>query len=127
MYKGGTAVPVQIVYTQLFRTPLDPWAAPAPGEIGLGTIQGQVGVVKTIAKRSVAVPTQAAGMLLLSEQAVEAVKDVGVEKGEELKSKSTRAPDISTRENKSARFHVVDVWAGSALTLVLAAAAMIVV
>lgn len=39
-------------YTQLFTSPLDQWPAPGAGTVGLGTIQGQVGVVKTNSKRA---------------------------------------------------------------------------
>ena len=38
---------VQVTYTQTFSPTPDPWAAPKPGTIGLGTLTGQVGVVKT--------------------------------------------------------------------------------
>jgi hypothetical protein len=39
---------IKVVYTQTFATTaLDPWPSPSSGEIGLGTIQGQVGQVKS--------------------------------------------------------------------------------
>jgi hypothetical protein len=39
---------IKVVYTQTFaKTALDPWPSPSSGEIGLGTIQGQVGQVKS--------------------------------------------------------------------------------
>lgn len=41
---------ISIVYTQTFPSVPDQWPSPSSGEIGLGTIQGQIGVVKT--KRS---------------------------------------------------------------------------
>lgn len=59
-YKDGQALLYTIVYTQLFSTPLEQWPAPAAGTIGLGTIQGQIGVVKTDkVKRDLTIQTQA--------------------------------------------------------------------
>lgn len=40
-----------VVYTQLFTLPVNPWPSVVAGTIGLGTIQGQIGVVKTNHKR----------------------------------------------------------------------------
>jgi hypothetical protein len=37
----------QIVYTQLFSDVPEQWPTPSSGKIGLGTITGQIGVVKT--------------------------------------------------------------------------------
>lgn len=54
---SGSAAQVPVVYTQTFPTVWDPWPGPTAGEIGLGTIQGTVGVVRTNSKRSL--PTQA--------------------------------------------------------------------
>ncbi|EXJ94249.1 hypothetical protein A1O1_02642 [Capronia coronata CBS 617.96] len=51
---SGSQVQVPVVYTQTFPTAYEQWPSPTAGEIGLGTIQGTVGVVKT--KRSL--PTQ---------------------------------------------------------------------
>jgi hypothetical protein len=48
---NGVAQQVEVVYTQLFSAVPDQGLAPAVGSIGLGTIQGQVGVVKTAGKR----------------------------------------------------------------------------
>lgn len=42
---------VQKSFTQLFVAVLDQWPSPAAGSIGLGTIQGEIGVVKTKDKR----------------------------------------------------------------------------
>jgi hypothetical protein len=50
---AGAQVPV--VYTQTFAPIPDQWPSPVAGTIGMGTIQGEIGVVKT--KRSE--PTQA--------------------------------------------------------------------
>jgi hypothetical protein len=53
--KSGTWFQVQQIYTQTFALPLDQWPSATQGAIGLGTIQGEIGVVKT--KRDV-MPTQ---------------------------------------------------------------------
>jgi hypothetical protein len=44
--------PINVVYTQTFPAVNDQWPAPSSGAIGLGTIQGEVGVPKTQSKRS---------------------------------------------------------------------------
>lgn len=41
----------QVVYTQLFVAVPDQWPSAQAGTIGLGTIQGEIGVVKTKSKR----------------------------------------------------------------------------
>lgn len=41
-----------MTYTQTFQAVLDQWPSPSAGTIGLGTIQGQVGQVKTKSKRA---------------------------------------------------------------------------
>ncbi|KIW40102.1 uncharacterized protein PV06_07333 [Exophiala oligosperma] len=41
----GSAVQVPVVYTQTFAPVPDQWPSPTAGEIGLGTIQGTIGVV----------------------------------------------------------------------------------
>jgi len=46
MYDG-----VKRPFTQLFVPVLEQWPTPSPGTIGLGSIQGEVGVVKTKDKR----------------------------------------------------------------------------
>jgi hypothetical protein len=48
---NGVAQQVEVVYTQLFSAVPDQGLAPGSGSIGLGTIQGQIGVVKTARKR----------------------------------------------------------------------------
>lgn len=45
--RGWTAV----VYTQTFAAVPDQWPSPKAGTIGLGTIQGEIGVIKTKSKR----------------------------------------------------------------------------
>lgn len=41
-----------VIYTQTFAAVPDQWSSPVAGTIGLGTIQGEVGIVKTISKRN---------------------------------------------------------------------------
>lgn len=52
---GGAPVQIEVAYTQLFVDVPDQWPSPSAGSIGLGTIQGQVGVVKS--KRGLEQPT----------------------------------------------------------------------
>ncbi|EXJ55633.1 hypothetical protein A1O7_08562 [Cladophialophora yegresii CBS 114405] len=56
----GSFAQVPVVYTQTFPPVPDQWPSPVPGTIGLGTIQGQIGQVRS-SKRAVAMaePTQA--------------------------------------------------------------------
>ncbi len=44
---GAPAQQVQVVYSQAFEEVPDQWELPVVGSIGLGTIKGTVGVVKT--------------------------------------------------------------------------------
>ncbi|DAA73140.1 TPA_exp: Uncharacterized protein A8136_5065 [Trichophyton benhamiae CBS 112371] len=44
---------VQMVYTQTFPPFPDPWPSPMAGEIGLGTLKGEIGKTVTIKGRSV--------------------------------------------------------------------------
>src|SRR5215469_4292944 len=44
---GGGFTYVPLVYTQTFPSVYEPFPTPASGEIGLGTISGTVGVVRT--------------------------------------------------------------------------------
>jgi len=56
LYRSGGVSQLNVVYTQTFAPIPDQWPSPTEaGTIGLGTIQGEIGVVKT--KRSL--PTQA--------------------------------------------------------------------
>ncbi|KAM5446430.1 hypothetical protein MaudCBS49596_006542 [Microsporum audouinii] len=43
---------VQVLYTQTFPPTPDPWPAPKSGEIGLGTLMGEIGKTTTIKARS---------------------------------------------------------------------------
>ena len=45
--KNGAYIQTQEVYTQTFATPPDQWPGPTAGSIGLGTIVGTIGVVKS--------------------------------------------------------------------------------
>jgi Killer toxin-resistance protein 1 len=44
---GAAPQQVQVVYTQVFASVPDQWEGPQQGEVGMGTIKGTVGVVKT--------------------------------------------------------------------------------
>ena len=44
---GGAPVKVQIAYTQTFAAVPEQWPVPGQGEIGMGTIRGEVGHVRT--------------------------------------------------------------------------------
>lgn len=44
-------------FTQAFSLPLVPFPAPQAGSVGMGTIQGAIGVVKTITKREIQTQT----------------------------------------------------------------------
>lgn len=52
----------QSIYTQLFVAVPDQWPSPQAGTVGLGSIQGQIGVVKTHSKRYI--PSQPTGQVL---------------------------------------------------------------
>lgn len=49
---NGVAQQVQVVYSQAFSAVPDQLSPPQAGVIGLGTIAGKIGVVKTVAARS---------------------------------------------------------------------------
>ena len=90
---------IRVVYTQTFaKTALDPWPSPSSGEIGLGTIQGQVGVVKT--KRSEPTPQTA----LVTIQ-TEVPHPAGVESVDNLVSPAESRPEsnmLETRDTSAA-------------------------
>jgi Killer toxin-resistance protein 1 len=137
----GTVQLIQVVYTQLFTLPLEQWPTYQPGTIGLGTIQGSVGVVKT--KRDVTVETQIPvavlsdeSMRLSAEVELEAELEVAPGHGSQTEAEATHEKPASDEgsnsdgtsrkilENKTGK--VVDLSAGSALALILAIAAMVV-
>lgn len=107
---NGVMTQVQVVYTQLFSAVPDQWSSATPGSIGLGTITGKIG------KRDV-VPTQ----VPVIAEAVDGVKEVEVVEEEAV---TEVKKETSTLENKTGK---VKANAGSALALILAIAAMIVV
>jgi len=55
---NGVEQQVAVVYTQTFAAVPEQWPGPSAGSVGLGTIQGQVGVTKT--KRSMEATAAAA-------------------------------------------------------------------
>ncbi|OCT44863.1 hypothetical protein CLCR_06311 [Cladophialophora carrionii] len=55
----GSFAQVPVVYTQTFAPVPDQWPSPVPGTIGLGTIQGTVGEVRSKRAVVLAEPTQA--------------------------------------------------------------------
>jgi Killer toxin-resistance protein 1 len=84
--KDGQYIQVQVVYTQTFVTPVDQWPSATAGSIGLGTIEGVVGVVKT--KRDVVpvetqLPTPEMEHLIL-EGPQEALNESPIEDGESM-------------------------------------------
>ena len=62
---GAPAQQVQVVYSQAFEPVPDQWEEPQPGTVGMGTIKGTVGVVKTnnkVRRVAVAGPTAVPGV-----------------------------------------------------------------
>ena len=118
---NGVAQQVEVVYTQLFSAVPSQGDAPASGEIGLGTIQGNIGVVKTARKRDAEPqPTEIAGIrmerrMLVEESVVEGT--VMVEREESVIKMERRSLAGKVDANK----------AGSALALLVAITVMIVV
>ena len=43
--------PIQVPYTQTFPAVPEQWPSPSAGTVGMGTIQGEIGVVRTKSKR----------------------------------------------------------------------------
>lgn len=118
---NGVAQQVQVVYTQLFSAVPDQGFAPASGSIGLGTIQGQIGVVKTARKRDAKPqPTEIADIKVERRQIVEAnvvENAIVVERDEDVRHVERRSLAGKMDANS----------AGSALALLVAITAMIVV
>jgi hypothetical protein len=116
---NGVAQQVDVVYTQLFSIPPDQGAAPASGAIGLGTIQGEVGVVKTAAKRDAQPePTELTNVRVDRRTPLEetTLDNAVVERDE----------DVQILERRSIAGKVDANKAGSALALLVAITAMIV-
>ena len=118
---NGVAQPVEVVYTQLFSAVPDQGEAPGVGSIGLGTIQGQVGVVRTAAKREAEPePTEVANIKVQKRTVIE---ENTLEDGVVV----ARAEDVERVERRSLAGKVDANKAGSALALLVAIAVMIVV
>lgn len=66
---GAPAQQVQVVYSQAFEPVPDQWEAPVAGTVGLGTIKGEVGVVKTVDKRAEATAVAVAERVMLRRDA----------------------------------------------------------
>ena len=117
---NGVAQQVEVVYTQLFSPVPDQGLAPASGSIGLGTIQGEIGVVRTGRKRD-AIP-QPTGMADIMERRTpiegSMVDDEVVVKREDYNQKVERRSLAGKVDTNSA---------GSALALLVAITVMIVV
>ena len=118
---NGVAQQVEVVYTQLFSAVPDQGLAPASGSIGLGTIQGEIGVVRTGRKReAIPQPTGIADIMMERRTPIEGsmVDDAVVVKRE----------DNNQRVEKRSLAGKVDAnSAGSALALLVAITVMIVV
>ena len=118
---NGVAQQVEVVYTQLFSPVPDQGLAPASGSIGLGTIQGQVGVVKTARKRdAIPQPTGVADVVMERRMPAEGsmADDAVVVKREDYNQKVERRSFAGKVDANSA---------GSALALLVAITVMIVV
>jgi hypothetical protein len=118
---NGVAQQVEVVYTQLFSPVPDQGLAPASGSIGLGTIQGQIGVVKTGRKRdAIPQPTGLADIVVERRTPIEGsmVDDAVVVKREDYDQKVERRSLAGKVDANSA---------GSALALLVAITVMIIV
>jgi hypothetical protein len=117
---NGVAQQVEVVYTQLFSAVPDQGFAPASGSIGLGTIQGEIGVVRTGRKRE-AIP-QPTGIADIMERRTpiegNMVDDEAVVKREDHNQRVERRSLAGKVDANSA---------GSALALLVAITVMIVV
>jgi hypothetical protein len=116
---NGVAQQVEVVYTQLFSPVPDQGLAPASGSIGLGTIQGEIGVVRTGRKRE-AIP-QPTGMAdIMERRTIE-----GSMADDEV---VVKREDHNQRVERRSLAGKVDAnSAGSALALLVAITVMIVV
>lgn len=85
---GGQYIAKTVGYTQLFSPVPDQWPSPSAGTIGLGTIQGAVGVVKT--KRSE--PTQEPVAILVEPDQEDQIQKIGVKAETSFSIASRMAP-----------------------------------
>jgi hypothetical protein len=117
---NGVAQQVEVVYTQLFSPVPDQGLAPASGSIGLGTIQGQIGVVKTGRKRDVIPQPTGMADIVMERTPIEGsmVDDAVFVKREGYNQKVERRSLAGKVDANSA---------GSALALLVAITVMIVV
>jgi hypothetical protein len=117
---NGVAQQVEVVYTQLFSPVPDQGLAPASGSIGLGTIQGEIGVVRTGRKRE-AIP-QPTGMADIME------RRTPIEGSMADDEVVVKREDHNQRVERRSLAGKVDAnSAGSALALLVAITVMIVV
>jgi len=110
---NGVYQQVQVVYTQLFSAVPDQGPAPASGSIGLGTIVGEVGVVKT-KREARPEPTEGAA----------AAEQMG---GLVARGEGHTERRMQRRESLASSTLKEKLGAGSALALLVAITAMIVV
>lgn len=118
---NGVAQQVQEVYTQLFSAVPIQGLAPASGAIGLGTIQGQIGVVKTGQKRDAKPEPTAVVDVPLERRVPEEETSVRNAVLEE------RNEGLQTLKRRSLAGKVDANSAGSALALLVAITVMVVV
>jgi hypothetical protein len=118
---NGVPQQQEVAYTQLFPGVPDQGLAPASGSIGLGTIQGLVGVVKTTRKRD-------------AKPQPTAIADIQVERRQMVDESmvnhamvAERDDDVQTVERRSLGGKVDVNGAGSALALLVAITAMVIV
>jgi len=113
---------VEVVYTQTFAPVPDQGVAPGVGSIGLGTIQGEIGVVKTKKKRD-EMPMATA---MAEVERREALVERELENGG-LAVRDVEEQAVKRRSSTSLAGKVDATSAGSALALLVAITAMIVV
>ena len=119
---NGVQQQVQVVYTQLFSAVPEQWDAPASGSLGLGTIKGEVGVVRTNVKREVEVRGTAMAVAEVGKR--EEIAERLVERREEGEAKEKR--QVGRRESMAGKT-MEAMSAGSALALLVAITAMVIV
>lgn len=120
---NGVAKQVEVVYTQLFSAVPDQGEAPGVGSIGLGTIVGPIGVVKTKKKRDVIPMATAMAEVEVEKREVEVERSL--ENGS-IVEKDVEDKEMKRRSSTSLAGKVDATSAGSALALLVAITAMIV-
>lgn len=114
---------VEVVYTQTFAPVPDQGVAPGVGSIGLGTIQGEIGVVKTKKKKRDEMPMVTA---MAEVERREALVERELE-NDGLAVRDVEEQAVKRRSSTSLAGKVDATSAGSALALLVAITAMIVV